>query len=45
MGQPVHPADAEAAMCEPTQQPGSEHDPAEQVQPPNADAVDLYGEI
>jgi hypothetical protein len=43
MGQPRHPADAEAARNEPVQQPGAEHNPAEQVQPPNADAQDLYG--
>lgn len=39
----THPADAEAARNEPVQQAGSEHSPAEQVQPPNADAQDLCG--
>lgn len=39
-----HPADAEAARSEPVQQQGREHNPAEQVQPPDADVVDLYGE-
>lgn len=40
---PKHPADAEVAGTEPVQQPGREHSPADQVQPPNADAQDLYG--
>lgn len=40
--QPVHPADAEGQRATPTEQPKS-HTPAEQVQPPNADAQDLYG--
>lgn len=41
--QPVHPADAEAGRSEPVQQQGREHNPGQQVQPPNADAQDLYG--
>jgi hypothetical protein len=40
---PKHPADVEATRIEPVQQAGSEHSPAEQVQPHNADAQDLYG--
>jgi hypothetical protein len=38
-----HPADGEARGIDPTAE-AREHSPNEQVQPPDADAVDLYGE-
>lgn len=41
--QPKHPADWEGQASRPTEQP-REHNPAEQVQPPDADAVELYGD-
>lgn len=38
-----HPADWEGQASSPTEQPRG-HNPAEQVQPPDADDQDLYGE-
>lgn len=41
---PVHPADAEVRPAQPVvREAPREHTPTEQVQPPNADAQDLYG--